>query len=86
MGRVEDQADVVEGGGDEAAVGDEAFGVLVGEGCGEGEAGEEGADGGDEEGEFGEVGLGGVLVGDWWLCEECFGVGGRRGAYCGRRS
>lgn len=42
LGGVEDEADVVEGRGDVAAGGDEAFCVHEGEGCFEGEAGEEG--------------------------------------------
>lgn len=46
---VEDQAQVVEGGGDEAAGGDVAAGVLVDEGVAEGEGRKERADCGDEE-------------------------------------
>jgi hypothetical protein len=65
LGRVEDQADVVEGRGDEATRRDVAPRVLVFEGGFEREAGEEGPDGGDEELEFGGEGVVGVvLVGD----------------------
>lgn len=46
---VEDEADVVEGGGDEAAAADHAFCVLVFEGVFDGEPAEEGAGGRDEE-------------------------------------
>jgi hypothetical protein len=44
LGRVEDEPDVVEGGGDEAAAADEAACVLVFEGVLEVEFCEEGAD------------------------------------------
>lgn len=49
LGGVEDEADVVEGGGHEAAHADEAALVLPDEGIVEGERGEEVCDRGDEE-------------------------------------
>lgn len=60
LGRVEDEADVVEGRGDEAPPRDVALPVLVLEGGLEREAGEEGPHGGDEELELG--GQRGVVV------------------------
>lgn len=66
LGRVEDQADIVEGGGDEAAGRDVALAVLELEGGFEGQAGEEGPNGGHEEFELGREGIVDVvLVGDW---------------------
>ena len=55
LGGVEGEADVVERGGHEAAGGDAAAGVLIGECGGEGEGGDEVADCRDEMGELGAV-------------------------------
>ena len=66
MGRVEDQADVVEGGRDETAGRDVALAVLELEGGLEGQAGKERPNCGNQELELGGKGvLGVVLVGDW---------------------
>jgi len=65
LSSVQGQADVVEGGGDEAPVADEAAAVLEDEGVVEVEGREEYADGGDEEFEFGVAVGAGFLVGDW---------------------
>lgn len=58
LGGVENEADVVEGRGDEAAAADHAFGVLVFEGVFEREPAEEGARGRDEQFQFGLAGRG----------------------------
>lgn len=65
LGCVEDETDVVEGGGDEAAGRDGAFGILVYEGLFEEEGSEEGANGGDEETELGAFGGARAFVADW---------------------
>lgn len=56
LGGVENETDVVEGGGDEATAADDAGAVLPREGVFEVQGGEEGADGGDQQLELGFTG------------------------------
>ncbi|KAF7183827.1 hypothetical protein CNMCM7691_004249 [Aspergillus felis] len=65
LGGVEDEADVVEGGGHEAAAADHALFVLVFEGVFDREPAEEGAGGRDEEFQLGLAGGGGAFMLDW---------------------